>query len=85
MCGFSATAISPVAAAPRIAPRPLLIIHGELDTYTPPAQARAIYAAAEDPKQLWIIPEATHTTGHSTTPEEYERRVSEFFQQALLK
>jgi dipeptidyl aminopeptidase/acylaminoacyl peptidase len=85
MCGFSAVAVSPVAAAPRIAPRPLLIIHGERDTYTPPAQARVLYAAAADPKQLWIVPEATHTACHSTAPEEYERRVSEFVRQALFK
>ncbi len=39
---------------------PLLIMHGELDTFVPPSMGRAIYDAANQPKQLWIDEDANH-------------------------
>ncbi len=68
--------------APRVAPRPLLLIaspnspHGE-------ELNRDYYAAAREPKELWEIPEAGHTGGLAARPEEYERRVVGFFDEAL--
>jgi uncharacterized protein len=41
---------------------PLLLVHGALDRHTPVDEARAIFAAAAAPKQLWIIPDAAHVT-----------------------
>ncbi len=84
LCGFAAGDVSPAAVVAKIAPRPLLIIHGEADTYTPASQARALYAAAAEPKQLWIVPQATHVNCHQVAKEEYERRVTTFFRRALL-
>jgi hypothetical protein len=34
---------------------------------------------------LWEIPEAGHTGGLETRPDEYEQRVVAFFDQALLQ
>jgi dipeptidyl aminopeptidase/acylaminoacyl peptidase len=84
MCGFAAGDVAPAVVAARIAPRPLLIIHGEQDTYTPPAQARALFAAAREPKELWIVPHASHVACHEAAKEEYERRVAAFFRRALM-
>lgn len=39
---------------------PLLILHGERDMVTDVRQAKALYAAAEQPKELVIFPEAAH-------------------------
>jgi fermentation-respiration switch protein FrsA (DUF1100 family) len=39
---------------------PLLVIHGELDTLVPPAQGRALFEAAKEPKAAAFIPEAGH-------------------------
>ena len=67
----------------RISPRPLFLIHSghplggeELNT--------SFYAAAGAPKQIWKIPDATHTGGLEAHPAEYERRVVGFFDAALL-
>lgn len=84
MCGFPATAVAPAAVVARLAPRPLLLIHGEEDSYTPVAQSRALYAAAGEPKQLWVVPNAPHVGAHNTATEEYEQRVAAFFRKALL-
>jgi pimeloyl-ACP methyl ester carboxylesterase len=48
-----------VPAAPhevvgRIAPTPLLIVHGDQDPFLPVEHAEQLYAAARDPRELWI-------------------------------
>ena len=50
----------PADAAARIAPTPLLIVHGDQDGYFPVDHARQLYAAAHDPKELWIVPGYGH-------------------------
>ena len=42
------------------------------------------YAAAGEPKQLWNVPGAEHTGGLKAQPEEYERRVVDFYDRELL-
>jgi dienelactone hydrolase len=42
------------------------------------------YDAARVPKQIWLVPGAEHTGGIEAQPEEYERRVVGFFDEALL-
>jgi hypothetical protein len=44
----------------------------------------AFYRAALAPKTLWLIPEAGHVGGFEARPDEYERRVTGFFDRALL-
>jgi pimeloyl-ACP methyl ester carboxylesterase len=52
--------VPPAAAAARIAPVPLLIVHGDKDTFFPVDHAEQLYAAARDPKELWIVPGYGH-------------------------
>jgi hypothetical protein len=49
------------ALAPRIAPRPLLLVHGELDRRLPPACSRYVYERAGEPKELLILKGAKHS------------------------
>jgi uncharacterized protein len=42
------------------------------------------YRAAHAPKALWEIPEAHHTGGFQARPQEYEQRVTGFFDRALF-
>lgn len=65
---------------PEISPRPILLIHAGIDTEV----LNPIYhRAAQEPKELWEIPEASHTGGLTARPAEYERRVVGFFDRAL--
>lgn len=50
----------PDAAAARVSPTPLLIVHGDADELFPVEHAYALYAAAREPKQLWIEPGYGH-------------------------
>ncbi len=47
--------VSPSEAAAMIAPVPLLVVHGDRDSYFPLDHAHQIYEAAREPKELWIL------------------------------
>jgi fermentation-respiration switch protein FrsA (DUF1100 family) len=68
---------------PKIAPRPVLLIYagngGGGEELNPD-----YYRAASVPKSLWRIDEAHHVGGYEARPEQYEARVVEFFDRALL-
>jgi fermentation-respiration switch protein FrsA (DUF1100 family) len=74
--------ISPIDDLPDISPRPLLLIYGEHEAGSGRAQAQ--FAAARQPKTLWIVPGGSHGGNYQIAPEEYERRVIEFFNSILL-
>ena len=73
----------PLAAVGRVAPRPLLLIHGDQDAAVPPSHARHLYDAAGEPRQLWIVPGARHVGAYFADREQYLLRVREFFLRAL--
>jgi fermentation-respiration switch protein FrsA (DUF1100 family) len=50
----------PADAAARIAPTPLLIVHGDKDEFFPVDHAQQLFQAANDPKELWIVPGFGH-------------------------
>ena len=66
-----------------IAPRPLLIIHGGQDRDVPVDEARRLYEAAGDPKELWISEKAAHRCVDQTCPDEYMARVLQFLDKWL--
>ena len=64
----------------RLAPRPLLMIHGGGDTYIKPEMARALFDRAGQPKEFWLVEGAKHNQALQRGGDEYRRRVLEFFQ-----
>lgn len=58
--------------------RPILFIHGGKDTYVPAHMAYENYQATHAPKQIWIVPNATHAESFWYDPVAYKRRVQEF-------
>src|SRR5919202_143779 len=78
-------AIPPEKAIPRIAPRPILLIHGDADTRIPLEHSRRLFAAAHNPAaELWIVPGAGHVLAFTVAPETYAARVLDFFGRATL-
>jgi alpha-beta hydrolase superfamily lysophospholipase len=74
---------SPVTAVARLAPRPLLLIHGDADTSVPVEHAHRLYAAAGSPKDLWVIPGLGHVGGYFADRTAYVERVTGFFDCSL--
>jgi dipeptidyl aminopeptidase/acylaminoacyl peptidase len=82
MTGEDILAASPIDQVARIAPRPVMIIHGAEDRLVPPAHALRLARAAGT--QAWLIPGANHARTYTTAPEEYARRVGDFFSASLV-
>ena len=71
--------------ASRIAPTPLLLIAAG-EGIAQERDLNRIYAeAAQEPVELWDLPDVSHTAAIRERPEEYERRVIRFFDGALLE
>jgi pimeloyl-ACP methyl ester carboxylesterase len=60
--------LGPADAAARIAPTPLLIVHGDQDGYFPVEHAEQLFEAARQPKELWIVPGFGHAETATKTP-----------------
>jgi fermentation-respiration switch protein FrsA (DUF1100 family) len=75
--------ISPESVIGSLSPVPVLIIAGDGDELIPAENGRRLYAAAREPKELWIIPNALHGATLAAAGQEYERRVGEFFDTQL--
>ncbi len=66
-----------------IAPRPVLLIHGAADSMIPVDHGRAIFAAAGEPKELWVVPGAEHCGAYFADRPYYVTRVAQFFDRHL--
>jgi fermentation-respiration switch protein FrsA (DUF1100 family) len=67
----------------RTPPRPVLLIQAE--TGQGGEELNSLYAAAAgDTVELWRVAGSTHVDGLQAAPHEYDRRVIDFFDQALL-
>jgi uncharacterized protein len=71
----------------RIAPRPILFIHGLIDVYIPAWNMATLAVAARDaPKanvQVWLVPEAGHAGSYNKEGKVYVDRVVTFYTAAL--
>lgn len=69
----------------RIAPRAVFLIHADPGLGGENTRGPIYYAAAGAPKAIWKVPGSKHTGGIRARPAEYERRVIDFFNHALLQ
>jgi fermentation-respiration switch protein FrsA (DUF1100 family) len=64
---------------------PLLIAGGSLDEHTTEAETRQLFAAAAQPKQLWIAQGARHEDLFAFDPAAYEAHVLPFLERNLKR
>jgi len=81
--GFNREEVCPLEVVDRIAPRPLLVIHGLDDRRITGEQVRRLFAAAQEPKTLWLIEGATHGGIRTPVLDELAPDVIAFFDAAL--
>jgi fermentation-respiration switch protein FrsA (DUF1100 family) len=84
LVGARIGAIRPVDYIARIAPRPILIVHGERDRLIPVAEGHALHAAAAHPKEFWIAPDMGHVRAATRLADDYLARIDAFFGVALV-
>ena len=62
---------------------PVLIAAGSADLHTTLPETQRLFAAAAQPKELWIVEGAAHVDLHTFVPEDYERHVGAFLARHL--
>ncbi len=75
--------VRPVDYVAGISPRPVLFVHGENDSYVPADQPGELFESAGEPKESWMAPGSDHAVARLDHPQEYRRRVLEFFDRSL--
>ncbi len=83
--GYRFHQVEPYQDVAKIAPRPLLFIHGTNDAVVSLDNATRLYEAAHFPKHLWLIEGARHTKGYLVDRPTYHQHVLAFFECALSK
>lgn len=74
--GWEPIPVPPDVAVAKIAPTPLLVVHGDTDRLFPVEHAHALYAAAGEPKELWIEPGFGHA--EAAAPAELLHRIGDW-------
>ncbi|MBB6676693.1 alpha/beta hydrolase [Cohnella lubricantis] len=62
---------------------PILLIHGDSDTFVPTSMAAELFEAIRGPKDQWIVPGAQHATSFLTDRQKYESTVLNFVQKYI--
>lgn len=81
--GYRFRDVEPLREIGKLAGRPLLLIHGLADSVIDADDSRALYAAAAEPKELWLIPSVEHCGGYFLDRPAYVSRVADFFDRTL--
>jgi fermentation-respiration switch protein FrsA (DUF1100 family) len=74
---------SPREVVDRIAPVPLLIVHGQKDLTVPLQQGEILFKKAKDPKSIFRIPEGSHTRALWMNDGEYRKHVLRWMEKVL--
>ncbi len=77
--GYRFREVEPLRDVARIAPRPLLLIHGLKDTTISPEDSRRLFEAAGEPKELWLVEGMEHCCAYFKDRVAYCRRIAAFF------
>ena len=83
LTGIRLDAVRPVDSIGALAPRAVLIMHAEQDGFVTQDSGLRLYQAAGEPKMLWLVPGVAHVDFRQAVPQEYKRRVIEFFDRYL--
>jgi dipeptidyl aminopeptidase/acylaminoacyl peptidase len=78
--GVDITQARPIAVVNKLANHTaIFFINGDADDTTPLSGMEALYAAAGQPKQSWVVAGAGHAQSFATDSADYESRVDAFF------
>ena len=73
---------SPLPVVNKVSPIPLLIIHGDNDKIVPLSHGEALFAAAAQPKEMWVVQNGGHIEAFRR--KEYQARLLEYLDRNLL-
>lgn len=77
--GYRFNQVEPLRDIAKIAPRPILIIQGGKDSIVDPRDGSLLYAAAQEPKEFWFLPNVDHCGAYFENRSAYVKKVVNFF------
>jgi fermentation-respiration switch protein FrsA (DUF1100 family) len=72
---------SPLTVVGKVSPIPLLIIHGDNDNIVPLSHGQTLFAAAAQPREMWVVPNGGHI--EAFRHKEYQARLLEYLERVL--
>lgn len=72
---------SPLPVVAKVSPIPLLIIHGDQENIVPLPHGQALFAAAAQPKEMWVVPNGGHI--EAFRHKEYQERLLQYLGRIL--
>lgn len=81
---FKANAVSPLDSVPSVHV-PVFILHGTADDRIDYRYSEQLFAAMNEPKELWLIQGARHNNMVEVGGQEYAKRIRAFFRRYLLQ
>ncbi len=82
LAAFKANDVAPVEAVKNIR-IPVFLLHGTEDNLIKYNYSELVYAAANEPKTLWLVPGARHDDMMTVGGQDYMKRISDFFEKYL--
>jgi uncharacterized protein len=80
--GIDPDALQPIVGIGNLA-APVLVVAGSKDRHTPLGESQQLFAAAREPKMLWVVQGAAHEDFLAFDPSGYQRIVITFLTQHL--
>ncbi|NQW24216.1 MAG: alpha/beta fold hydrolase [SAR202 cluster bacterium] len=81
--GVDVSKVRPVKVVENIA-QPIFFIHGEDDDVIPADETWELHrVSAGRQDEIWVVPGAGHIASHRRMPDEYAKRVADFFQRHI--
>ena len=81
--GVPASQLDVYVALEQISPRPILFVHGVDDAIVPVENSEKMFAAANEPKQLYLIAGAGHANLSEPDPSAYAATILQFLELAF--
>jgi fermentation-respiration switch protein FrsA (DUF1100 family) len=79
--GLGANDLRPIEHIGRVRAS-VFVMAGDADRWTTPEESRAMFAAAPEPKEFWLVPGAAHEDLYAVAGTEYEQRILAFFRRS---
>jgi alpha-beta hydrolase superfamily lysophospholipase len=81
--GLRMEKLAPAEHIGNLAPAPVLLLTGTEDSHAPPRDAQRLYDRCRGPRELWLVPEASHLDLFQAGGLAYQQRVLSFLDRWL--
>jgi alpha-beta hydrolase superfamily lysophospholipase len=83
--GLRLAQLAPIEHIGALAPAPVLLLTGLEDDYARPDEVQRLYESCRGPREIWLVPGASHSDVYQTGGQPYRQRILSFLDHWLPK